>query len=592
MDPKAAPTPRSVVAHLWRRAGGAVLLSTLLIGALVLAPSWYMMEVYDRVVASRSVSTLVMLSVGAAGLIGLLCLLEWHRAEVLRELGDALDEALSDRAAAQAFERVRQQGPQAGQQALGSLQTLRGFVASPALTGLLDAPVASVFLALLWLLHPLLCGVALGAAVLQLVSAWWLDRQQADALRQGGQCASGAQATAERAFEQASSLQALGMFAAMTQRWGRQQHQAAALLLSAARRQAGHQAFSRWLQQAVGSALLGVACALLLAQELQGGAGMLIIASLLGGRVVAPLVQLVTHGASFFQARDAWRALCELLPESAAEVPAMSLPAPRGRLVVEQLVVAAGPSGRNAPLLRGLGFELAAGETLVVLGHSGAGKSTLARALVGLLSPAAGSVRLDGVEVSVWPRDELGPRIGYLPQQVALLDGSLADNVSRFSGADDALLHQALSDAGLLAFVQGLPAGLRTPLGIGGAWLSGGWRQRVGLARALYGRPAFVVLDEPNASLDRAGDAALEQALRELKARGCTVVVMSHRASVVGLADRLLVLREGQQLAFGPREEVLAALRQAGSRPPADAPPTAAAPVIKTLAAPQALTAS
>lgn len=587
-------TPARVVAHLWQRAGLAVLVCSVLAGVLVLGPSWYMLEVYDRVVGSRSISTLLMLSLAVVLLIGLLELIEWHRAEVLREAARALDDALASPVAASAFERVHQRGPAAGQQALAALQSLRHFVVSPALTGLLDAPMAIVYLALLWLLHPVLSAVALGAALLQAASAWWQERRNAEPLQRGNQFSTSAAAAAQQAFDQVPAWLALGMREAMAQRWGQLQQQAAERLSAVARHQAGHQAFSRWVQQAVGSALLGGACWLLLEQALPGGAGMMIMASVLGGRVVAPLVQLVAHGALLGQAREAWRTLGELLPGQEDQSPPMSLPPPKGQLAVDQLTVVptAALGGQRAPLLRGVQFSLAPGELLVVLGPSGAGKSTLARALVGLQAAAAGSVRLDGVDVSIWPREALGPQIGYLPQQVALLDGSLVDNVSRFAEPDPVLLQQALGDAGLSAFVQSLPMGLMTDLGEGGVWLSGGWRQRVGLARALYGRPAYVVLDEPNASLDREGEAALEHALRACKARGSTVIVMSHRASVVALADRLLVLREGQQLAFGPRDEVMTALRKAG--PAAGSAPRAAhaatpAPTTARLAAPAAL---
>ena len=418
-----------------------------------------MMEVYDRVVNSRSVYTLGMLSIGVVMLIAVLELLEWHRAEALRELSRELDGHLADGVAARAFRQARIQGAQAGHRLLGTLQILRNFASSPALTALLDAPMSIPFLVLLWLIHPALCGLALGAALLQLGAAWWLDRRNADPLRRGGQYAASALASADRAFENAPTLQALGMFGPVAQRWAMQQQQANGLLEAAARRQAGLGAFSRCLQQAIGSALLGVACWLLLQQSLPGGAGMLIIASLLGGRVVAPLVQLITHAAAYGQVRDAWRELCRLMPADDNSPPVMKLPPPQGQVAVEQLVVVPpAPMGaQRAPLLRGLSFNLAPGEVLVVVGHSGAGKSVLARTLVGLQSAAAGAVRLDGVDVSAWHSDALGPGIGYLPQNVALLDGSLADNVSRFGQPDDTLLRQALDDAGLMPLVETLP---------------------------------------------------------------------------------------------------------------------------------------
>ena len=565
------------LAPIYESVRGPVAWLTLATAFLVLAPSWYMMEVYDRVVNSRNLFTLGMLSLAVLALIAVLELFEWRRSEALRGASLALDDALSPRLFSLSFGAALVQGPQAANKALGHLQGVRNFLTSPALTGLLDTPAALLFLVLLWLIHPWLSVVALVAAGLQVASAWLLDRQTSESARLGAQGGAGAQAYAERMLEQAPVLEALGMRQAVTQRWVQQQGKAWTEQQKTAHFTAGHQAFSRWLQQIVGSALLGVACWLLLDDRLAGGPGMMIVASILGGRVVAPLVQVVTQWTAVVQARGAWQGLSELFAAHPAPADELPLPAPKGRLAVEQLVVTlSGPA--RTPLLKGLSFQLKPGEVLVVLGNSGAGKTTLARALIGILPPASGAVRLDGVDVSSWNRDELGPHLGYLPQQVNLLDGTLADNIGRFGPAEPAKIMDAVNAAGLSAFVEGLPKGIDSELGVGGAWLSGGLRQRVGLARALYGQPALVVLDEPNASLDEAGDAALAVALDALRARACTVVVMSHRKSVIGQADHLLVLRDGQQVGFGPRDDVLEALRKAGAFPAEEAPPAAQLP--------------
>ena len=239
----------------------------------------------------------------------------------------------------------------------------------------------------------------------------------------------------------------------------------------------------------------------------------------------------------------------------------MSLPPPKGVLSVENLV--AGAPGSPMPILKGLSFGLRPGQLLAVVGPSAAGKTTLARLLVGLWPALQGKVRLDGADVQQWDKDELGPHLGYLPQGVELLDGTLGDNIARFGAPEPAKLRNAIELAGLEELVASLPQGLQTPIGREGAMLSGGQRQRVALARALYGEPALVVLDEPNASLDEVGDAALAQALQTLKARGTAIVVITHRTSVLALADTMLVLRDGAQQAFGPRNEVMAALQQA-----------------------------
>jgi ATP-binding cassette subfamily C exporter for protease/lipase len=302
----------------------------------------------------------------------------------------------------------------------------------------------------------------------------------------------------------------------------------------------------------------------------------MVVASIIGGRVLSPLVQMVAQWRQVVTARDAWVRLNHLLGTFPQKPPSMSLPAPRGFLSVEQLV--AGPPNilgqQPIATLRGIQLTLRPGEMLAVIGPSAAGKTTLARLLVGLWPAISGKVRLDGADVHTWDKNELGPHVGYLPQGVELFEGTIAENIGRFdtrlpskapSGPSSAV-EAAASAVGLHEFILSLPLGYSTPVGPDGARLSGGQRQRVGLARALYGEPAMVVLDEPNSSLDEAGDSALAQALRGLKDRGASVVVMTHRASVLALADKILLLRDGVQQAFGPRDEVLAALQQANQR--------------------------
>ena len=311
----------------------------------------------------------------------------------------------------------------------------------------------------------------------------------------------------------------------------------------------------------MGSALLGLGGWLVLQNTLAGGAGMMIVASVLGGRMLAPVVLAVSQWRAVVNVRDAWRRLDGLLAAVPEPAESMSLPAPRGVLQVEQIVAAA--PGSNAPILRGVAFALAPGEVLGVVGPSASGKTTLARVLIGLWPSMGGKVRLDGADVFAWNKLELGPHLGYLPQGVELLDGTLAENIARFGEVDRAKVEAAARLVGLHDFILALPQGYDSPVGPGGAILSGGQRQRVALARALYGDPVFVVLDEPNSSLDEAGDAALLQAIAQMKARGTTFVVMTHRVSVLGVADKMLVLRDGTQQAFGPRDQVLAALNQA-----------------------------
>jgi ATP-binding cassette subfamily C exporter for protease/lipase len=293
---------------------------------------------------------------------------------------------------------------------------------------------------------------------------------------------------------------------------------------------------------------------------LNGGASMMIIGSVIGGRILAPISQLVAQWNGVVNARGAWARLDNLLAQVPAKAEAMSLPAPRGALTVEGLV--AGAPGQQAAIVRGVQFALSPGEVLAVVGPSASGKTTLARLLVGLWPSMGGKVRLDGADIHTWDKTELGPYLGYLPQGVELLEGTLAENIARFGEVDMAQVEAAARLVGVHDLIVSLPEVYNSPVGRDGTMLSGGQRQRVGLARALYGKPVFVVLDEPNSSLDEAGDAALAHAISALKQLGTTFVVMTHRTSVLGVADKMLIMRDGAQQAFGPRDEVLAALQQ------------------------------
>jgi ATP-binding cassette subfamily C exporter for protease/lipase len=317
---------------------------------------------------------------------------------------------------------------------------------------------------------------------------------------------------------------------------------------------------SKAVQQIMSSLLLGLGAWLLLNNMLNGGASMMIIGSVLGGRVLAPLSQLVAQWNSVVNVRGAWARLEGLLSQVPAKPEAMPLPAPKGVLTVEGLM--AGAPGQQVPIVRGVQFALNPGEVLAVVGPSASGKTTLARLLVGLWPAMGGKVRLDGADVHTWDKTELGPYLGYLPQGVELLDGTLAENIARFGDVDMAQVEAAARLVGVHELIMSLPQGYNSPVGRDGAMLSGGQRQRVGLARALYGKPVFVVLDEPNSSLDEAGDTALANAIAALKQLGTTFVVMTHRTSVLGVADKMLIMRDGAQQAFGPRDEVLAALQQ------------------------------
>ena len=390
-----------------------------------------------------------------------------------------------------------------------------------------------------------------------------------------------AQQYADGSLRNAQVIESMGMLRDIHARWMDKQREFLNLQAKASEAAGGYQAVSKLLQTTLSSLLLGLGCWLLLHNSLNGGDGMMIIASVLGGRMLAPLVQVVAQWQAVVNVRDAWSRLDNLLTAVPQRPENMALPAPRGAVQVEQLVAGA-PGTQAGNILKGVAFALAPGEVLAVVGPSASGKTTLARLLTGLWPAAMGKVRLDGVDVFTWDKAELGPCVGYLPQGVELFEGSVAENIARFGQVDHTQVEAAARAVGLHEFILTLPQGYDSPVGDGGARLSGGQRQRIGLARAIYGNPVFVVLDEPNSSLDEEGDAALARTIATLKARGTTFVVMTHRTSVLAVADKMLVLRDGQMQAFGPRDEVLAALQQAAQQ--------AAQPAQRPQAAPAAAT--
>ena len=542
---------------------------SLVCSLLVLAPSGYMLEVYDRVVNSRNHTTLVMLTLLVLGAYMVMELLEWARSEVMRAASVELDRRMSGRIFSAIFEANLRRLPGGTQQPLHDFRLVRDFLYSPVLLALLESPISLVMMVLLFLISPVLGWSALVFAVVQTFVAWLNERSTKPPLMQANRAAIEAQQYADNTLRNAEVIESMGMLRDTHRRWLGKQRDFLDLQALASERAGGFQAVSKLLQTTLSSMLLGLGAWLLLHNQLSGGGGMIIVASILGGRMLAPLVQVVSQWQSVVNVRYAWSRVEQLLEAVPAQPRSMALPAPRGALHVEQLV--AGAPGNPALILRGVQFALAPGEVLAVVGPSAAGKTTLARLLVGLWPAQGGKVRLDGADIHTWDKAELGVHLGYLPQGVELFEGTLAENIARFAQVEPAKVEAAARAVGLHEFILSLPQGYDSPVGPEGARLSGGQRQRVGLARALYGDPVFVVLDEPNSSLDEEGDAALARAIQEGKARGTTFVVMTHRTSVLGVADKMLVLRDGMQQVFGPRDEVLATLQQAKQQPAAPA---------------------
>ena len=539
-------------------------LFSLFASLLVLAPSGYMLEVYDRVVNSRSHMTLAMLTILVLFAYVVMEVLEWVRSEVMHDAGTALDKQMSGRVFSAIFEANLKRLPGGTAQPMNDFRTVRDFLHSPVLMALMEAPVALVFLLLIFAISPVLGWSAVVAAIVQTCVGWLNKRSTQPPLMAANRSAMAAQQYADGTLRNAQVIESMGMLRDIHQRWMKKQREFLGLQATASDHAGFYQAISKFWQNTVSSMLLGLGAWLLLRNQLNGGAAYMIVGSILGGRVLAPLIQIVSQWQSVVNVRGAYERLDNLLAQVPVREAGMPLPAPQGKLVVEGLV--AGAPGNPAPILKGVSFALQPGEVLAVVGPSASGKTTLARMLVGLWPAVNGKVRLDGADVHTWNKTELGPHLGYLPQGVELFDGSVAENIARFGELDPAKVEAAARAVGLHEFILALPNGFESPVGREGAMLSGGQRQRIGLARAIYGNPAFVVLDEPNSSLDEQGDAALASAIAQLKSRGTTFVVMTHRTSVLGVADKMLVLNEGQTQLFGPRDEVLKALSDAANK--------------------------
>jgi ATP-binding cassette subfamily C exporter for protease/lipase len=549
---------------------------SLVASLLVLAPTMYMLEVYDRVVNSRSHMTLAMLTVLVLWGYVVMEVLDWARGAILREAGLKLENKLALRIFNAIFDANLKRLPGGTLQPMNDLRTVRDFLASPVLMAVMEAPTALVFLAIVFFIDPALGWMALVGAVVVTALALLNERSTHPPMKEANKMAVSAQQYVDGTLRNAEVIESMGMLRDIHRRWIGRQREFLSLQALASDRGAGYQSVSKYTQLVLNSAMLGVGVWLQINGYFKGSGGLMIVASTLGGRILAPLVQIVSQWRVAVNARDGWTRLEHFLSQLPPKPQSMSLPPPRGLLTVESLVAAA--PGLTVPIIKNVAFALPPGEMLAVVGPSASGKTTLARLLIGLWPAASGKVRLDGVDIFAWDKAELGPHVGYLPQGVELFEGTLAENIARFGEVNMTKVEAAARAVGLHELIASLPEGYASPVGRDGGKLSGGQRQRVALARAIYGDPVFVVLDEPNSSLDEAGDAALAQAIAQQKSRGTTFVVMTHRTSVLAVADKMLVLRDGVQQAFGPRDEVLAALNKMAQQAQQPAPAAGASP--------------
>ncbi len=540
------------------------------INALMLTVPLYMLQVYDRVLASRSEQTLLMLTVVAVGLLATYGLLELTRQRVLVRVGNRLDGQLNTPLLqAMLADRVGGHGGSRSQP-IRDLDAVRGFLTGPGLMSFFDAPWTPLYIAVIFLFHPVLGFVALAGAVVLFALAVlneWVTRKP---LTESSRISVNANGFMETSLRNAEAIQAMGMLPGLLKEW-LQRHEVALALQERASDRAGIMtATAKVVRQVLQVAILGVGAYLAVRQIITPG--VMIAASIVMGRALAPIEMAINSWRNFVSSRAAFGRLKAIMGQTHRAPTQKKLPKPTGRLSVEGIVAA--PPGVQGPVLNGISFDLAKGEVLGMIGPSAAGKSTLARLLVGVWAPMAGRVRLDGVDVYQWHSEELGPHVGYLPQDVELFDGNLWKNIARFSEPDHEMVVAAAQRAGVHELILRLANGYDTVIGEGGNILSGGQRQRIALARALYGDPAFVVLDEPNSNLDGEGEEALRRAIAALKEAGKTVVIVAHRPSVISIVDKLLVLQNGEVAMFGPPAEVLPSVTHGQANKP-EAPITA-----------------
>lgn len=545
------------------------------INVMMLTPAIYMLQVYDRALVSRNVTTLTMLTLLVIGLFMLMSALEMVRTRVLIRVGNFLDMDLNRRIFSAAFERNLSRAGGNPAQALQDLAQVRQFLTGNGLFAFFDAPWTPIYLLVCYLIHPLLGLVTLIGSLILVGLAYLTEKATQKPLAEANQAALASASYANNNLRNAEVIEAMGMLPAIGKRWYQGHLRILQMQTLASDRAAVISSTGRFVRITLQSVILGAGA--LLAIEGKITPGMMIACSILTGRALAPVEQVIAAWKQLLGCRSAWGRLNDLLHDYPQRPPSMSLQRPMGMLAVENVI--AGAPGTSNNIVRGVSFSLVPGESLGIIGPSASGKSTLARLLVGVWPTQAGKVRLDGADIFTWNKAELGPWLGYLPQDVELFEGTIAENIARFAEVDSEAVIRAARSSGVHDMILRFPQGYDTRLAADGSPLSGGQKQRIALARALYGEPNLVVLDEPNANLDDVGEKALVDALAELKARGATVILISHRPNVLCAVDKVLMLRDGAVHMLGSRDEVFAALRKASVIPAATAAPLASVKV-------------
>ncbi|MCV4282061.1 type I secretion system permease/ATPase [Pseudomonas capsici] len=532
---------------------------SLFINALMLVPTFYMLQVYGRVVTSSNVTTLVMLTIIMSILVLTMGSLEWIRSRIMIRVSTKLDVLLSRHVYRASFQNALQSGGMdASAQPLHDLTGLRQFMTGTGVFAFFDAPWLPIYIAVMFMFHPYYGWVAIISAVILLILAYLNEKSTSKPLAEANKENIAATLQTSKNLRNAEVIESMGMLNTLIKRWSMRQNNILILQSRASDKGGVIGSISKTFRILIQSLVLGLGAYLAINHEVS--AGLVVAGSILLGRALAPIDIIIGSWKGFILARSQYNRLNTIL-ETLNTIPQrMSLPPPQGNIVIDNLIVEA-PGGKT-PILKGISFAAPAGSAIGIIGPSASGKSTLARALMGVWTPQNGTVRLDGADINNWDKEELGKYLGYLPQDIELFEGSVSENIARFTDIDPEKVVMAAQMASVHKMILHLPKGYDTVIGSDGVNLSGGQRQRIGLARAIYGSPRLIVLDEPNSNLDDLGERALAAALQQIKATGATIFVITHRTSILAQLDRLLVMNEGRVSMYGPRDQVMEELNK------------------------------
>ncbi|AZG85187.1 type I secretion system permease/ATPase [Pseudomonas syringae pv. pisi str. PP1] len=532
---------------------------SLFVNALMLVPTLYMIQVSGRVVPSSSTPTLIMLTLIMTVLMITMGSLEWVRSRIMVRISNKLDVLLSRDVYQASFRKaLRSGGMDASAQSLNDLTSLRQFLTGNGLFAFFDAPWLPIYTAVMFIFHPWFGWMTVGSAIVLVVLAYLNHRFTGKALTEANQQSLTANLLTTKNLRNAEVIESMGMLDTLMARWGKRQRRVLVLQSDASDKSGTISSISRTFRNWAQSIMLALGAYLVITHQINPG--LMMAGSLLLGRALSPVDQIINTWKGFVAARVQYNRLNETLEKLHNEPDRMALPDPEGHIQVENLVVTP-PGGKN-PVIRNISFVTPAGTIVGIVGPSAAGKSTLVRALLGIWPAQHGTVRLDGADISAWDKQKLGPHLGYLPQDIELFEGSISDNIARFAKVDPDKVVLAARTAGVHEMILQLPDGYDTVIGSDGVNLSGGQRQRIGLARAIYGSPRLIVLDEPNSNLDEVGERALSVALQLIKESGATVFIVSHRPNILSRLDRVMVMNAGTITLYGARDQVIAELAQ------------------------------